>query len=151
MHLTAAAIQALEGEHKTHFLNPQAQRHNVSLGDAVGLKNLGVHKISVEPGCYSTELHYHHYEEECLYVLSGQAQLTLGEETRNVGPGDFIGCPLNGVAHALYNNGQEPLVCLVIGQRLEQDISDYPRLGQRLYRHSGHWDLVEQQALKKIK
>lgn len=29
--------------------------------------------------------------------------------------------------------GDEPLVLLVFGQRLEHDVCDYPRLGQRLF------------------
>lgn len=30
-----------------------------------------------------------------------------------------------------------------MGQRLEQDVADYPNQGKRLYRNSGNWDLVE--------
>ena len=37
----------------------------------------------------------------------------------------------------------EPLVCLVIGQRLPQDVVDYPRKGKRLYRNSGQRDMVD--------
>ncbi len=43
----------------------------------------------------------------------------------------------------MFNNGEETLVCLVIGQRLEQDVGDYPRLAKRLYRNSGEWNLVD--------
>ena len=143
MYLSAEAIAAMEGVRKVHYLNPGAARINRSLGDAVGLKNIGVHLIEVPPGHRSTEFHAHHYEEECIYVLSGRGTATLGEATHHIGPGDFIGCPTNGVAHEMINDGAEPLVCLVIGQRLPQDITDYPRLGKRLYRHSGEWDLVD--------
>ena len=48
--LTAADIEALEGQEITHFLNPNAVRLNKSLGDAVGMSQIGVHMISVEPG-----------------------------------------------------------------------------------------------------
>ena len=143
MYLSATAIAAMEGVRKVHYLNPGATRINKSLGDAVGLKNIGVHRIEVAPGHRSTEFHVHHYEEECIYVLSGRGTATLGEATHRIGQGDFIGCPANGVAHEMINDGAEPLVCLVIGQRLPQDITDYPRLGKRLYRHSGEWDLVD--------
>jgi len=143
MYLSAEAIEKLEGTLKTHFLNDKAVRVNKSLGDAVGLQRIGVHLISVEPGCYSTEYHLHHYEEEAVYVLSGSATASIGEQQQRVGPGDFLGFPTNGVGHDMYNDGDEPLVCLVIGQRLEQDVGDYPRLGKRLYRNSGEWDLVD--------
>ncbi|XKE47005.1 cupin domain-containing protein [Halomonas organivorans] len=150
MYLSADDIAALEGVTKQHFLNERAIRVNKSLGDAVGLQRLGVHLIRVAPGHYSTEYHAHHYEEECLYVLSGQGLATLGERRQAVGPGDFIGCPTNGVAHDLYNDGDEPLTCLVIGQRLDQDVSDYPRQGKRLYRNSGDWNLVDHSDIETI-
>jgi uncharacterized cupin superfamily protein len=150
MYLSAEAIAAMAGERKVHFLNPDAVRLNKSLGDAVGLKNIGVHLITVAPGHRSTEYHCHQYEEECIYVLSGQAAATLGEQTQRIGPGDFIGCPINGVAHELVNDSDEPLVCLVMGQRLAQDVSDYPRLGKRLYRNSGRRELVDHSDIEKI-
>ena len=151
MYLSSDEIARLPGAHKIHFLNPNAERINKSLGDAVGLKNLGVHLITVPPGKRSTEFHVHYYEEECIYVLSGRGTATLGEATHRIGPGDFIGCPTNGVAHDMINDGTEPLVCLVMGQRLAQDIADYPRLGKRLYRHSGNWDLVDLASIEHLK
>ena len=51
----------------------------------------------------------------------------------------------------MFNNGEETLVCLVIGQRLEQDVADYPRLAKRLYRNSGEWNLVDHDAIEHIK
>jgi uncharacterized cupin superfamily protein len=151
MHLSATEISAIDGVRKVHFLNPLAIRINKSLGDAVGLKSLGVHLISVEPGHFSTELHAHHYEEECIYVLSGQGTVTLGEDRKKIGPGDFIGCPTNGVAHQMLNDGSTPLVCLVIGQRLQQDVTDYPRKRKRLYRNSGERNVVDHANIEHIK
>lgn len=151
MYLSATDIEKLAGKSKTHFLNPQAIRDNKSLGDAVGLKNLGVHVITVTPGDYSTEFHAHYYEEECIYVLSGKGKATLGARNYRIGPGDFIGCPTNGVAHDMFNDGDEPLVCLVFGQRCAQDVADYPRLNKRLYRNNGHWDLVDHEAIEHVK
>ena len=148
MYLAAAAIAAMPGERRVHFLNPQAIRSNKSLGDAAGMKHLGVHLITVAPGDRSTEFHVHHYEEECIYVLSGRATAVIGDESHCIGPGDFIGCPCNGVPHEMVNDGAEPLVCLVIGQRLTQDITDYPRRGKRLFRHSGKRDLVDHAQIR---
>ena len=148
MYLAAAAIAAMPAERRVHFLNPKAIRSNKSLGDATGLTRLGVHLITVAPGDRSTEFHVHHYEEECIYVLSGRATAVIGEESHSIGPGDFIGCPCNGVAHEMVNDGAEPLVCLVIGQRLVQDITDYPRRGKRLFRHSGKRDVVDHDQLR---
>ena len=150
MYLSAKDIEQLEGVTKVHFLNPDAVRVNKSLGDAVGLRNLGVHLIEVAPGRKSTELHLHRYEEEAIYVLSGRARAVIGDETVRIGPGDFLGFPTNGVAHEMVNDGDEPLVCLVVGQRLAQDVTDYPRLGKRLYRNSGEWNVVDHAAIRRL-
>jgi uncharacterized cupin superfamily protein len=148
VYLTAQAIAAMESVKRTHFLNISAVRENKSIGDAAGLKNLGVHLITVQPGHRSTEYHFHHYEEECVYVLSGHGSAVIGDQTHAIGPGDFMGHPIDTIAHEMINDGSEPLVCLVIGQRLTQDITDYPRQGKRLFRHSGARSLVDVDAIK---
>ena len=153
MLLTAEAIAAMPTETRTHFLNPDAVRGNKSLGDATGLRNIGVHLITVAPGHRSTEYHFHHYEEECVYVLSGHGTVVIGDKTQKIGPSDFMGHPIDHVPHEMVNDGRAPLVCLVIGQRLPQDISDYPRQGKqgkRLYRHSGARSLVDIDAIKPV-
>lgn len=144
MYLSAKDIAALDGIRKSHFLNEGARRHQKSLGDEVGLERLGVHLVSVEPGQFSTEFHHHLWEEEAVYILSGRGTATIGEEKQAIGPGDFIGYPTNGVAHDLYNDGDEPLVFLVVGQRLDHDVCDYPRKGKRLFVNEGEWNLVDQ-------
>ncbi len=150
MYLSAQAIAAMEAVKRVHFLNQGAVRSNKSLGDVAGLKNIGVHLITIAPGNRSTEYHFHHYEEECVYVLSGRGTAVIGDERYALGPGDFMGHPIDRVAHEMINDGNEPLVCLVIGQRLAQDISDYPRKGKRLYRHSGERSLVDLDGIKRV-
>lgn len=149
MYLSAEKIAAMEGNRRVHNLNSAAIRTNKSLGDEVGLKNIGIHLISVAPGDKSTEFHTHRYEEEAIYVLSGRGTAVIGETTQEIGPGDFIGFPAGGAAHETINDGTEPLVCLVIGQRLQQDVVDYPRKGKRLFRNSGERNLVDHSNLEK--
>lgn len=150
MYLSAKVIAEMPGQTKVHFLNENAVRLNKSLGDAVGLKNIGVHIITVQPGHLSTEFHAHLFEEECIYVLSGRGTATIGTESHAIGAGDFIGCPLNGVPHSMKAQGPEPLVCLVAGQRLAQDVTDYPNHEKRLYRNSGEWNLVDHSNIQHI-
>jgi uncharacterized cupin superfamily protein len=149
MYLSARAIVAMEAVRRVHSLNSDAIRLDKSLGDAAGLKNIGIHLISIAPGDKSTEFHSHKYEEEAIYVLSGHGVEVIGNETYKIGPGDFIGFPGGGEAHETTNDGSEPLVCLVIGQRLAQDVVDYPRKGKRLYRNSGQRDMVDYSHLDK--
>lgn len=114
------------------------------------MTQLGIHQISVPPGHFSTEYHCHRYEEEAVYVLSGTGMATLGDRKQPIRPGDFIGYPINGVAHEMYNDGDEPLVCLVVGQRLAQDVCDYPRSDKRLYINSGEQTLVDHADIEHI-
>ena len=149
MFLSAQSIAALEGVRRVHALDPAAIRLDKSLGDEVGLKNVGIHLITIAPGDKSTEFHTHKFEEEAIYVLSGHGTEMIGDETHKIGPGDFIGFPAGGAAHETINDGIEPLVCLVIGQRLTQDVVDYPRKGKRLYRNSGQRDMVNVANIEK--
>ena len=174
--ITKEEIESMDGTQKTHFLNSNAKRVNKSLGDLTGLKNIGFHIIEIEPGGYdSTELHVHYNEEECLYILQGEAIATIGynnddegskEETTNDGrnetndgssntntrssstssaterrihvkAGDFIGYRAGGLPHKLTSTGSTTLKCIVVGQRLDMDIADYPSKNLRLYRSSG--------------
>ena len=148
-HLTAAAIAASPGLHKAHFLNPGAVRVNRSLGDMTGLTGFGFHIIEVEPGFATTEHHVHHHEDECVYVLEGEATAHLGEEARTIRAGDFVGYRRGGLAHSIVNTGTTVLRCIVVGERLSHDVADYPRLGKRLYRHASlPWNLVDHDAIE---
>jgi uncharacterized cupin superfamily protein len=149
MYLSAEKISAITGVKRVHTLNPAAIRMDKSLGDEAGLKNIGIHVITIAPGDKSTEFHTHRYEEEAIYVLSGRGTEIMGETKQKIGPGDFIGFPAGGDAHETINDGTEPLVCLVIGQRLPQDVVDYPRRGKRLYRNSGQRDMVDYENIDK--
>mmetsp|Transcript_24127 Transcript_24127/g.44841 ORF Transcript_24127/g.44841 Transcript_24127/m.44841 type:complete len:164 (+) Transcript_24127:4041-4532(+) len=142
--IKADAIAAMPGLQKTHFLNENAQRLNKSLGDATGLTGIGFHIIEVAPGFETTEHHVHHFEDECVYVLSGTATSYLGEEEAQIGPGDFIGYRKGGLAHSIKNTGTETFRCIVVGQRLAHDVGDYTRQGKRIYRNAGlPWNLVD--------
>ncbi len=143
-HLTAEVIASLPGELSIHPVNPEARRTISSPGDATGLTTLGVNIFVVAPGDKSTEYHVHACEDEAVYVLSGTGTARTGADTHDVGPGDFIGYPKGGPAHEIHNTGDGPLQLLVIGQRLTEDVIDYPDLNKRLYRCAGHTnDLVD--------
>lgn len=146
--VTSEDIAAMEGLRKTHFLNPEARRINKSLGDLTGLTGLGFHIIEVEPGSETTEYHVHYFEDECVYVLAGTATAEIGDETFPIKAGDFIGYRKGGAAHRIVNSGQAVLRCIVVGQRLDHDVADYPRKARRIYRNAGmKWDLVEQSQI----
>lgn len=142
--LTKEDIEQYEGLAKTHFLNENAKRVNKSLGDLTGLTGFGFHIIEIPVGAESTEFHRHYHEDECVYILEGSGSARIGDETYAVKAGDFLGYRAGGEAHSLLNNGTVPLKCIVVGQRLEHDVGDYPDLRKRIYRSKNMpWNLVD--------
>lgn len=141
--LTAAAIADLPVHTKTHRLNPRAVRRAQALGAATGLTQLGLHLMRVAPGHRSTEYHFHHYEEQAFYILSGRGEALIDGARRPIGPGDFLGFARCGAAHTLINTGDEDLVFLAARTQLEQDVCDYPMLGKRLYMNGEEEMLVD--------
>jgi len=59
------------------------------------------------PGA-STTPHYHPLTEEIYYLLEGKGRMRIGDETREVGPGDAIAIP-PGAVHTLTNTGSGTL------------------------------------------
>ena len=142
-HLPAAAIADLAEVSFVHPLDANAVRHTRTLSESAGLRNLGVHLVRVEPGRTTTEYHFHQAEEEFLYVLAGHGFAEIDGRETAVGPGDFLGFPAGGPAHAMRNEGPGDLVYLMAGQRLPGDVVDYPRKGKRLLKALGHRQMVD--------
>ena len=102
-------ILKINGKKNIHFLNPNAVRIDKSLGDLVGLEGIGFHIIEVPMGKESTEYHAHQFENECVYILHGEAEVIIGEESFQVSEGDFIAYPAKGLAHTMKNIGDDTL------------------------------------------
>jgi len=147
--LRSGQIAAMAEKRFVHPLDAAAVRHTRSLGDATGLATLGVHLVRLAPGATSTVYHFHHHDEEWVYMLSGRGVADIGDEKFEVGPGDFMGFVAGSLPHLLTNPHQEDFVYLVGGNRLPYDVCDYPRIRKRRYRCNGQneyvdWDAVQQ-------
>lgn len=145
--LRAATIDSLPETIWVHPLNPKVIRHTKSLGDLVGMKNLGFHLVRVAPGDETTEYHCHHQEEEFIYILSGRGMAQISEQQIEVGAGDFMGFTAPSLPHAMTNPFTEDLVYLMGGQRLDPEMVDYPHLRKRQFRFGGVRQLVDWENL----
>jgi len=124
--LTRTQIAKMSGHENTHFLNPRAKRVTEPLGDL------------------ASEFHRHVCAEECVYIIAGNGTARIGPDMFEVEAGDFIAYPADGEAHDLRNTGSSPMTCIVVGQRLDCDVVDYPEQNKRLYRYAGKaGDLVD--------
>lgn len=144
-----SAIDSMEPQKFVHPLNAQAIRWTRSLGDACGLTSLGVHLVRVKPGDETTEFHFHHHDEEWIYILSGHGKAQIGDEEHDIGAGDFMGFVAGSAPHGMRNTGDHDLVYLVGGNRLPFDVCDYPKLKKRRYRTNGKsyfmtWDQIDE-------
>jgi mannose-6-phosphate isomerase-like protein (cupin superfamily) len=74
------------------------------------IRNQSLAEARVAPGA-TTALHFHCRAEEIYYVLAGTGRMRLGEEWRDVGPGDAIAIP-PGEVHQITNVGAGELVFL---------------------------------------
>ena len=149
--LSGARIRRMKEDQFIHFLNPGAIRYTRSLGDATGLETLGVHLVRLKRGDVSTEFHFHHQDEEWVYILSGRGIAEIGNKKYKIGAGDFMGFVAGSEPHAMRNPHQQDLVYLVGGNRWPTDVCDYPRIGKRRYRMNGDNAYVDLAALTPVK
>lgn len=148
--LTAEQIENLEETAHRHQFNDNAIRHTRSLGDILGLSDIGVHLVRLEKGHDSTQFHFHHVDEEFVYILSGRGIAEIGEESREIGAGDFMAFKKHSLPHNMHNPFDADLVYLMGGSRSRIDICDYPRIGLRMYREDGVKQYVELDDLHEV-
>lgn len=81
---------------------------SVKFAPAAQIANLGILAGQVK----KIKLHTHELEDHIVYVVRGKAKARLGDEQREVGPGDLIAIPKR-VPHSFEQKGAEPFVILV--------------------------------------
>ncbi len=103
-----------------------AGRHKRKLGDAFGLRNIGVNLTRLDPGAQSALLHRHSVADEFIYILSGRPVLVTDRGEIALAPGMCAGFTAGGVAHHLVNRTDQPVDYLEISDRLPGDAGEYP-------------------------
>ncbi|HCL27210.1 MAG TPA: hypothetical protein DIC52_02090 [Candidatus Latescibacteria bacterium] len=84
---------------------------------ALNTERLIIHTNEYEVGGISGDGHAHSDQEQAFYILSGDMEVTVGEETYQLGPGDSVLLP-RGVFHKHRNSGDKPLEFLFISVKL---------------------------------
>ena len=97
------------------------------LGQAAGTRTVGVKRIQVDPGKWSTPFHRQTAEEEIFFVLAGSGVCLLEGSAFEVGPGDCIVHRAR-EAHAL-RAGDDGLDVLAFGTRGGTEVGHLPRAG----------------------
>lgn len=108
---------------------PCLARVRKALGDAGGLTQFGVNLLTLQPGVWSAQRHWHDIEDEFVFVVSGEVVLVTdaGEEVLRAGEcAAFPKGEPNG--HHLINQSSAPAMVLEIGTRTpdDRDMCHYP-------------------------
>ena len=113
-----------------HPFNPASEMKLVPLGDQTGMKRVLTNLIRLPPGKESFIAHNHAVEEEFIFVLEGEGEVTLDGVAHPVGPGDFVGFPTDGVVHGFRNTGTGDLLYLTGGERARVEVAEMPSIGK---------------------
>jgi len=119
------------------FHEPCMRRVNRNLGDPFGLKDFGAHLLTLEPGGWSSQRHWHTHEDELVYVLEGTPTLITDEGATPLAPGAVAGFAAGtGNGHHIVNNSDVPAKLLVVGSRKKEDDCYYSDIDMQLLQHA---------------
>ena len=112
-------------------------RQKRALGDALGLRKIGVNLTMLPPGKESSMRHWHSHEDELVFILEGELVLRTsgGEQTLRAGMcAGFAAGSEDG--HQLVNQSDKPARYLEISNRDAADAVLYPDIDMA-YRTDG--------------
>ena len=102
-------------------------RERRKLGDAAGLTQYGVNLLTLPPGAWSSQRHWHSRQDEFVYVLEGEVVLVTDAGDEVLQAGDAAGFKANEAnGHCLQNRSTNTAVVLEIGSRIAGDATVYP-------------------------
>ena len=105
---------------------PCRERHRLRLGDGGGLTQFGVNLLTLKPGVWSSQRHWHRLEDEFVYILSGEVVLVTDAGEDVLKAGDCAAFPAgeeNG--HHLINRFATDATLLEVGTRSGKDSGAY--------------------------
>jgi uncharacterized cupin superfamily protein len=138
-----AAVEVRRGSHyPPPHDGPCAARERKPLGQAGGLASFGVNLLTLAPGVWSSQRHWHSHEDEFVWVLTGEVVLITNAGEEILRPGDCAAFKAGDAdGHHLVNRLDRPATVLEVGNSHEADGCDYPdadmiaRPGDEFYRH----------------
>ncbi len=97
-------VYVAEGEGKRLWVADELMTFKVSSEDTGGMYSL---TDSVVPPQGEAPPHVHHREDEAFWVLEGELEVVVGEDTLRAGAGSFVHLP-KGIPHTYKNIGMRP-------------------------------------------
>ncbi len=124
------AVHIAEGEGKMLWVANELMTFKVSSEDTGGMYAL---TDSVVPPQGEAPLHVHHREDEAFWVLEGELEILVGEDTFRASAGSFVHLP-KGVRHGYKNVGTGParFLTLIVPAGLEKFFEEVGKPGTDL-------------------
>jgi uncharacterized cupin superfamily protein len=120
-----AAVPMRKGSgYPSPFDVPCTTRTRRRLGDAGGLEDFGVNLMTLPPGAWSSQRHWHSHEDEFVYVLEGEVTLVEDQGRTLLRAGECAAFPKgtrNG--HHLMNESSAVAIYLEVGSRHPEDLT----------------------------
>jgi len=102
-----------------------------------GITDFGFGHVTLEPGAWSSQRHWHEGEDEFVVMLSGEAVLVDDTGETILRPGDVAAFPKNdGNGHVLQNRSPAECVFIAVGRPSETDCH-YPDIDMHLFAGQG--------------
>jgi len=110
------------------FDAPCIARRKKAIGDHCGLTQFGAHIITLPPGSWSSQRHWHSAEDEFVMILEGHPTFIDDSGEIKLSPGDITAHPArDGNGHHMQNRSDSDVKFLIIGTRHpETDSGHYP-------------------------
>jgi uncharacterized cupin superfamily protein len=103
------------------------------LGPASGISEFGVSHVTLKPGAWSSQRHWHEGEDEFLVMLEGEGILIDNDGRTPIQPGDCIALPKgDGNAHHVVNESDHDILFIAVG-RPGTSACHYPDIDMHLF------------------
>jgi uncharacterized cupin superfamily protein len=103
----------------------------VRLGGHAGSKRLAATLYELDPGAVVSPLHFHHANEELLFVLTGTPMLRTGpQEERTLTSGEVVSFPIGpDGTHQITNHSDSPARVLICATNVLPEVAEQPETG----------------------
>ena len=125
------------------FGEPLAGREKRALGDPLGLTQFGVNLVTLAPGSWSSQRHWHAEEDQFIYVLEGEVTLVTDAGEMVLGQGMAAGFPAGRPdGHHLVNRSDRRALYLEVGTRAETEVAQYSDIDMVVRKIDGRFEFT---------